>query len=206
MFPSPPAPTLIIRGIPVFRGYLSHAAQRSLVNDVRKVVRAAPFFQPETRFGQKMSVRMSAAGNYGWFSDRRGYRYIAHHPRGTAWPPIPESILGVWSEITGLSRQPECCLINFYTETARMGLHQDRDETDFRWPVLSISLGDSGRFRIGSVDRGGPTESLWLDSGDVLMLSGPARLIHHGIDRIRPGSSSLLPKSGRLNLTLRVVT
>ena len=87
-----------------------------------------------------------------------------------------------------------------------MGLHQDRDEADFSWPVLSVSLGDEGLFRVGNIERGGTTESIWLKSGDVLVMAGDARLVHHGVDRIRFGSSTLLPKGGRINLTCRVVT
>ena len=86
-----------------------------------------------------------------------------------------------------------------------MGMHQDKDEADFHWPVLSISLGDDGLFRIGNETRGGKTESLWLSSGDVVVMGGPARLTYHGVDRIKPGSSSLLRDGGRINLTLRVV-
>lgn len=86
-----------------------------------------------------------------------------------------------------------------------MGMHQDRDEASFEWPVLSVSLGDAGLFRIGNTTRGGKTESLWLESGDVVVMGGAARLTYHGVDRIRFGSSSLLPKSGRINLTCRVV-
>ena len=37
-------------------------------------------------------------------------------------------------------------------------------------------------------------------------MGGDARLTYHGVDRIRFGSSTLLSKGGRLNLTLRVVT
>jgi alkylated DNA repair protein (DNA oxidative demethylase) len=96
-------------------------------------------------------------------------------------------------------------LVNFYDDGARMGLHQDRDEADFDMPVVSISLGDEALFRVGGPTRGGPTKSIWLQSGDVAVLSGPARLAFHGIDRVKPGSSTLLPKGGRINLTLRVV-
>jgi alkylated DNA repair protein (DNA oxidative demethylase) len=103
-------------------------------------------------------------------------------------------------------RQPECCLVNFYDETAKMGLHQDRDEADFSLPVVSISLGDDARFRVGSVERGGKTESVWLRSGDVAVIGGAARLVHHGIDRVAAGTSTLLPQGGRINLTMRVVT
>ena len=87
-----------------------------------------------------------------------------------------------------------------------MGLHQDRDEADFSCPVVSVSLGDDGLFRMGNTERGGKTESVWLRSGDVVVMGGEARLRHHGVDRIRFGSSTLLPQGGRINLTLRVVT
>ena len=86
-----------------------------------------------------------------------------------------------------------------------MGMHQDRDEADFSWPVVSVSLGDSGLFRIGNDTRGGKTESIWLESGDVVVMGGAARLHYHGVDRIKFGSSALLPKGGRINLTFRVV-
>lgn len=172
---------------------------------LRVVVGLAPLFQPETRWGKKMSVRMSSAGRYGWFSDRRGYRYEEQHPSGVAWPTIPAQILALWHKVTGLDRAPDCCLINYYGEGARMGLHQDRDEASFDWPVLSISLGDDALFRIGGVERGGSTESVWLCSGDVMVLTGESRLAYHGIDRIKFGSSDLLPNGGRINLTLRVV-
>ncbi|SIO48987.1 alkylated DNA repair protein (DNA oxidative demethylase) [Rhodovulum sp. ES.010] len=200
-----PTPGLLLRGVEIFPGWLEPPAQAEMVEDLRAVVAAAPFFQPETRFGRKMSVRMTSAGRYGWVSDRRGYRYERRHPSGVAWPPIPASVLAVWEAITGLDRRPDCCLVNYYAEGAKMGMHQDRDEADFGWPVLSISLGDAARFRIGNIERGGATESVWLNSGDVLVMGGEARLVHHGIDRVRPGSSTLLKGGGRLNLTLRVV-
>ena len=86
-----------------------------------------------------------------------------------------------------------------------MGMHQDKDEASFDGPVVSVSLGDDGLFRIGNSTRGGKTESIWLSSGDVVVMAGAARLTYHGLDRIRPGTSTLLKDTGRLNLTLRVV-
>ena len=196
----------MMRGVAIFRGYLDKPRQDILVDALRGVVAAAPMFHPETRFGKKMSVRMTSCGTVGWVSDRRGYRYEPRHPSGTAWPAIPPSVLDIWRDLVSPSRDPDCCLVNYYGEGARMGLHQDRDEADFSWPVLSVSLGDEGLFRVGNVERGGKTESLWLKSGDVLVMGGEARLVHHGVDRIRFGSSDLLPKGGRLNLTCRVVS
>jgi alkylated DNA repair protein (DNA oxidative demethylase) len=87
-----------------------------------------------------------------------------------------------------------------------MGLHQDRDEDDLAAPVLSLSLGDTCLFRVGGTKRSDPTHSFRLASGDAVVLGGAARLAHHGVDRILPGTSTLLTEGGRINLTLRRVT
>ena len=197
---------VMIRDFVIEKSYLGPAAQEALIAALRPALKAAPPFVPETPSGKKMSVRMTSAGALGWVTDRKGYRYEPRHPAGMAWPPIPPEVLAIWHDLTGLARAPDCCLINYYGEGARMGLHQDKDEADFSYPVVSVSLGDDGLFRIGNPTRGGKTESVWLNSGDVVVMGGPARLTYHGVDRIRFKSSRLLPKGGRLNLTLRVVT
>ena len=194
-------------GVALWPGLLDAAAQARLLADVRAVAAEAPLYHPVTPSGRPMSVRMTAAGRFGWVSDRQGYRYAQAHPvTARPWPAIPPTALAVWAQVSGCARAPECCLINHYAEGARMGLHQDRDEADFTCPVVSISLGDPGLFRVGGTTRGGRTASAWLASGDVAVLAGPARLAFHGVDRIRYGESGLLAKGGRLNLTLRVVT
>jgi DNA oxidative demethylase len=192
-------------GFTIHKGWLDAAAQAAMAADIAGLAEAAPFFSPVTPWGKPMSVRMTAAGKYGWFTDRRGYRYVDRHPEGQPWPPIPASVLAVWRHFGSRERDPDCCLVNHYVGTARMGLHRDADEADFSWPVVSISLGDPGRFRMGGLERGDPTRSVMLESGDVAVLGGPARLAYHGIDRIAAGASSLLPQGGRINLTLRVV-
>ena len=197
---------LTLSGIRILPGRIDPAAQVALVEDLRAVARAAPFVTPETRGGRKMSVRMTAAGRFGWISDRVGYRYAPQHPSGVPWPPVPPALLALWQAVVPAARLPECCLVNFYGEGARMGLHQDRDEADPTQPVVSVSLGDAALFRVGGTERGGPTRSVWLSSGDVVVLEGAGRMAFHGIDRIRFGSSALLPGGGRINVTLRVVT
>lgn len=196
---------LNIRGFDIYRGFLNQSAQMDVLADIRNVVRAAPMLRHMTPYGKQMSVAMSAAGDFGWVSDARGYRYARHHPNGQPWPSIPQSVQDIWNDVAGSNRTPQCCLINHYREEARMGMHQDRDEADLNQPVVSISLGDDGLFRIGNLDRGGKTDSIWLNSGDVVVMGGAARLTYHGVDRIRFGSSKLLAQGGRLNLTLRVV-
>ena len=196
---------LRVRDFQIHKGYWDSAAQAAAVDALRTVLKSAPLYRPQTPMGKPMSVRISSAGRFGWYTDRHGYRYVSAHPDGQPWPAIPEQILRVWTDLVSADRMPDCCLINFYGEDARMGLHQDKDEADFSWPVVSISLGDDALFRMGNTTRGGKTESIWLNSGDVVVMGGPARLTYHGVDRIRFGSSSLLPKGGRINLTLRVV-
>jgi alkylated DNA repair protein (DNA oxidative demethylase) len=192
-------------GFEIHKGHLDRGAQERLAADLRGVAEAAPFFQPMTPWGKPMSVRMTAAGKYGWMTGKGGYHYAPRHPSGTPWPPIPESVLIIWRALVSEARMPDCCLVNFYGEKARMGLHRDADEADFTWPVLSISLGDPGLFRVGGLERGDPTRSVLLESGDVVVMGGAARLAYHGVDRIRFGGSTLLPKGGRINLTCRVV-
>ncbi len=196
---------LRVRGFEIHKGYLDERGQAGMRDAVRAVLQQAPLYRPHTPMGKPMRVRMSSAGRLGWYSDRTGYRYVPAHPAGQPWPAIPDAILAVWRDLVSAERVPDCCLINYYGEDAKMGLHQDRDEADFSGPVLSISLGDDALFRMGNPTRGGKTESIWLNSGDVVVMGGEARLTYHGVDRIRFGSSRLLPRGGRINLTLRVV-
>jgi len=195
-------------GVVHWPGYLDDESQAALAAELQAVARQAPFFQPRMpKTGQLFSVRMTNCGPLGWVSDERGYRYQPLHPEtGEPWPLMPAPLLAAWAELSGYPHPPEACLINRYEAGARMGLHQDRDEQDFAAPVLSLSLGDAALFRIGGATRGGRTVSLKLASGDALLFGGEARLAYHGVDRILPGSSRLLPQGGRLNLTLRRVT
>ncbi len=205
MTESPPGPALEpLPGLKLWPGRLDTAAQAALRDAVFAALDAAPAYRPITPGGRLLSVRMSNLGPLGWVTDQAGgYRYQPTHPEtGRPWPPIPPVLLELWARHADPDRPPDACLVNLYDAGARMGLHQDRDEADLTAPVLSVSLGDTALFRFGPA-QGGPTRSLRLASGDVLLLSGPARLCRHGIDRLLPGSSQLLPGGGRLNLTLR---
>ena len=167
--------------------HLDPARQSRLVAEVLRAVDRAGWFQPTMpRSGAPMSVRMCNLGPPGWVTDaERGYRYQGFHPvTGRPWPPLPDDLLQLWSELTEYPAPPEACLVNLYRDAARMGLHQDKDEQDFSAPVLSVSLGDDALFRIGGSARRAPTQALTLRSGDVVVLGGEARLCFHGIDRV----------------------
>jgi alkylated DNA repair protein (DNA oxidative demethylase) len=191
-------------GFQLLPGRLDTAAQSGLAQEIARLAAEAPFYRPVTPGGQPMSVRMTGFGPLSWVTDARGYRYQANHPvTGRPWPAAPASLLDLWAELCDAQTPPDAGLVNLYDAKARMGLHQDRDEADFGFPVLSISLGDTAMFRIGGTRRSDPTRSLRLASGDVCILAGEARLAFHGVDRILAGSSRLLPGGGRINVTLR---
>ena len=189
--------------------YLNRARQEALVAAIRTVVADAPLFVPVMPgTGKPMSVRMTNCGPLGWVTDKqRGYRYQEIHPTtGRPWPDMPKELMEIWNEVSGYPKPPQACLVNFYSDEARMGLHQDKDEQDLDAPVVSISLGNACLFRVGGVSRDERTLSFKLSSGDVVVLGGEGRLCFHGVDRIYPATSTLLKNGGRINLTLRRVT
>lgn len=187
---------------------LDRAAQEHLVEVIRAIVSQAPLYVPVMPgSGRPMSVRMTNCGTLGWVTDKaKGYRYQERHPvTQMPWPAMPDELLSLWQHYADYPKPPEACLINFYADDAKMGLHQDRDEEDLDAPVLSISLGNSCLFRIGGRERSDRTSSVKLTSGDIVVLGGEGRLAYHGVDRIYPNTSTLLRQSGRINLTLRRV-
>jgi DNA oxidative demethylase len=195
-------------GLRIYPGWLDGDGQAELLAAIGDILAAAPLFTPRMpKSGRPFTVRMSNCGPLGWVSDENGYRYQVTHPEtGRPWPAMPETLVALWNEVGRYPQPPEACLINFYGPKAKMGMHQDRDEADFDAPVISISLGDACLFRIGGHTRREPSHPFRLGSGDVLVLGGDARLAFHGVDRIYPGTSCLLPDGGRINLTLRRVT
>lgn len=211
-----PAVNRKLKKLDYFPDLLDSAAQQELLTQIITILDQAPLFTPTMpRTGKPFSVRMSNCGDLGWVSDKQaGYRYQPTHPQtGNPWPPMPKILQQLWREKANYEHPPQACLINYYAPTAKMGLHQDRDEQDFAAPVLSVSLGDSARFRLGGQKRSDPTNSIKLNSGDVMLLADENRLAFHGIDRIYGGSSRLLVphadifgQAGRINLTLRRVS
>jgi len=201
MTPSAPAP-----GVFLWRERFSPLEQKVLLEEVLVRLKEAPLYRPVMpNTAKPFSVEESNFGTMGWVADRAGYRYQAIHPvTGRGWPAIPRPLLILWAEING-DPPPECCLVNLYRPGAKMGLHQDLDEKDTSAAVIGVSLGDEALFRIGGSTRKGKTRSVTLASGDVIAFGGTARLAYHGIDRIRAGTSGLVPGGGRLSLTLRRV-
>jgi len=202
-------PASDLDGFRLWPALLTRAEQEALRDEVFARMRGGPLYIPRMpKSGQPMRVRMTNFGTLGWVTDKeQGYRYQPTHPEtGRPWPEMPAKVLELWNELSGYGAPPEACLVNLYEGDARMGLHVDSDEEAWDAPVLSISLGDTAIFRVGGSLRSDPTRSVRLASGDVCMLAGAARRAYHGVDRIIAGTSRLLPKGGRLNLTARRVT
>ena len=196
-------------GVTYWPEFFAPAEQATLLKDVLARVAQAPFYRPTMPgSGKPLSVETTNFGPLGWITDQiKGYRYEPSHPvTGAPWPEIPSALLTLWNDTTGYPAPPEACLVNLYRADTRMGLHRDEDEEPKDAPVLSVSLGDTALFRFGGLTRRDPARTLKLASGDVLMFGGPARLMYHGVDRIYPSRSKLLPGGGRINLTLRRVT
>lgn len=190
-------------------GYFDRAQQTALIEAVLEATNTAPFYRPcMPRTGAPLSVTMTNFGPLGWVTDKeRGYRYEAQHPEtGAGWPDPPDLLTRLWDAVADYPAKFEACLVNYYTDASRMGLHVDLDEAATDAAVVSVSLGDKARFRLGGQVRKGKTHSLILSSGDVVVLGGEARRCYHGIDRIYPGTSTLVPGGGRINLTMRRVT
>lgn len=203
------SPASDLNGFRLWPGLLDRSDQEALRQEVFERLRAGPLYVPRMpKSGLPMRVRMTNFGDLGWVTDKeRGYRYEPAHPvTGRPWPDIPPMVLNLWGRLSGYPAPPEACLVNLYEGDARMGLHVDADEEAWDAPVLSISLGDTAHFRIGGSVRSDPTRSVRLASGDVCLLGGASRRAYHGVDRILPGTSRLLPKGGRINLTVRRVT
>ena len=191
--------------------YLAVADQRALVERCRALVDGAvPAYVPIVRGGGKMHVRMLCLGRH-W--NGKTYRYETHRTDhdGLPAPPLPgdfaELARGI-AQAAGMRVDPDLCILNYYDAEGRMGLHQDKDESERSLaaglPVVSISLGDTARFLFGGMKRKDPVEARPLESGDAFVFGGPARLRYHGVSRIVPNTAPPeLGLSGRFNLTFR---
>ena len=201
----PPVP--LPAGMQHFPGRLASPAQKALLEAVKEITKAVPFAQARTKMGLT-SAAMTNCGSAGWWSDLKGYRYETRHPEtGAPWPPLPEIFLKTVAEVVADSPWPDfipdACLINFYGEGAKMGLHQDRDEKNFAQPIVTVSLGDAADFLIGGMTRRERATALIVKSGDVMIMGGESRLRFHGVRKIYPGTSPLPELTGRISLTFR---
>lgn len=179
----------------------------AILADLVRIVKMAPFRHMVIVGGRPLSVAMTNCGALGWLSDTSGYRYVSFDPySGLRWPPMPDAFLNLAraaaSQAGFAGFTPDACLINRYATGARMSLHQDKDEHDFKAPIVSVSLGLPAIFLLGGARRADRAQRLALNHGDVLVLGGPDRLRYHGVQALKAGYHPLLGDV-RINLTFR---
>ncbi len=191
-------------GITWLRGF---ASVEPLLGEIANIERVAPFRHLTTPGGGTMSVAMTNCGPLGWVSDRQGYRYATRDPLSERpWPAMPPAFLELAQRAAaagGFAQfEPDACLINRYVPGARMGAHRDADEENFAQPIVSVSLGLPATFVFYGLERGGRGTPLLLESGDVLVWGGAARLRYHAVRPLRAGQHALVGAL-RYNLTFR---
>ncbi len=190
----------------VLHGY-ARADASALFLAIDHIIALAPLRQMTTPSGLAMSVATTSCGQYGWVSDRHGYRYSPVDPlSGKPWPAMPENFTQLATSAAakaGFSGfVPDACLINRYLPGSKMGLHQDKDERDFNQPIVSVSLGLPAVFQFGGLQRTGKTQRILLTHGEVVVWGGEDRLRFHGVLALKPGRHELLGEQ-RINLTFR---
>jgi alkylated DNA repair protein (DNA oxidative demethylase) len=206
--PSLPSREQLEEGAVLLRGF-ADAEAPLLLKEVARIAQAAAFRHLLTPGGHTMSVAMTNCGRVGWVSDKSGYRYDRCDPAtGAPWPAMPTAFLDLAqraaSEAGFASYDPDACLINRYVKSAKLGLHQDRDEKDAWAPIVSVSLGLPATFLWGGKHRSDPTRRLHLENGDVAVWGGPARFVYHGVAPLKDGEHPLTGAT-RINLTFRKV-
>jgi alkylated DNA repair protein (DNA oxidative demethylase) len=191
--------------------FLSIEEQRALVGQCRELLDGpVPGYVPTVRGGGKMHVRMLCLGRH-WNGKVYRYEPTRADYDGLPVPPLPaefRELAARAASSVGMAIDADLCIMNFYDADGRMGLHQDKDESEQSLaagvPVVSISLGASARFLFGGTRRRDPVDSILLESGDAFVFGGPARLRYHGVSRILRGTAPReLAIDGRFNLTLR---
>lgn len=193
-------------GTYLFRGY-AEPDDQALLDAIHNIASVSPFRQMMTPGGRRMSAAMTGCGNLSWVTDRQGYRYSELDPEtGRRWPAMPALFFQLARDVSARAGfegfEPDVCLINQYRAGARMGLHQDRNEADFRWPVVSVSLGLPAVFLWGGLKRGGSPAKLRLEHGDILVWGREDRLRYHGISPVPDGRCDATGHV-RFNLTFR---
>jgi DNA oxidative demethylase len=201
-----PSQELMAEYAVLLRGF-ARPVESDLIAALCDVVAQAPFRHMLTPGGHQMSVAMTNCGSVGWVTDRTGYRYDSVDPcSAKPWPAMPPSFRELAAQAADQAGfdgfSPDACLINRYQPGARMSLHQDKDETDFGAPIVSVSLGLPAIFLFGGLQRSDKPLRFRLEHGDIAVWGGPARLKFHGVAPLADGEHALLGRQ-RINLTFR---
>ena len=196
----------LAEGATVLRAF-AVADAAALLAALEDVLPVAPFRHMVTPGGYSMSVAMTNCGQAGWVTDQSGYRYDSIDPLTQrpwpAMPPVFRCLAARAAAAGGFSAfEPDACLVNRYEPGSKLSLHQDRNERDFGAPIVSVSLGLPAVFLFGGLRRRERPRRISLESGDVVVWGGPARLVFHGVGMLADGEHELTGRC-RINLTFR---
>ncbi|KAL1331172.1 hypothetical protein HN51_048442 [Arachis hypogaea] len=223
---------MILRpGMVLLKKFLTHDEQVEIVKICRELgLGPGGFYRPSYENGAKLRLHMMCLGlDWDPQTGKYGNKRLVD---GSNPPSIPERFRKLvvkaiqeaqylirkecrvsYAERILPSMSPDICIVNFYNNYGRLGLHKDRDETPESiqkgLPVVSFSIGDSAEFIYGDHRDVDKAENAVLDSGDVVIFGGVSRLIFHGVSSIIPNSApkkllqDIMLSPGRLNLTFR---
>lgn len=102
--------------------------------------------------------------------------------------------------------RPDTALVNHYDADARLGMHQDKDETVDE-PVVSLSVGDTCPIPVRQPPQPGQAlQGCDLFSGDAFVYGRVFRFAYHGVPKIHSGTAEPACglDHGRINVTTRV--
>ncbi|XP_013411477.1 nucleic acid dioxygenase ALKBH1 [Lingula anatina] len=123
-----------------------------------------------------------------------GYQYDwnekkYHKDQCTAFPEDLSLLSSIIAERVGFPAfTAQASIVNYYHLNSKLGGHVDYSEFDHDAPLLSISFGQSAIFLLGGVTKSVKPVAMYINSGDVVVMSGAARLAYHAVPRILPGT------------------
>ncbi|MFP3580930.1 alpha-ketoglutarate-dependent dioxygenase AlkB [Arthrobacter sp. SIMBA_036] len=214
-------PRLVGPGAVHVPGWLTPVQQRWIVERFGEWTRGpVPLRAATLPGGHQMSVRTVCLG---WHWQPYKYTRTASDVNGQPVLDLPDWMIrlgrkaltaaytaevGADPSLAALADEytPDAALVNWYQDGAAMGMHQDKDEASHA-PVVSLSIGDTCRFRFGNTNtRTKPYTDVLLRSGDLFVFGGPSRFAFHGIPKVFAGTApqDCGLEHGRINITMRV--
>ena len=144
-------------GMTLVKNFLERKEQIEIVQMCQHLdVGPGGFYQPEYKNGAKLKLWMMCLGK-NWDPVSCSYGTIRSFD-GAQAPAIPEEFKkNAQSAINAVGGvpliNPDICIVNFYNDTGRLVLHQDKDESrssiEQGLPVISMSIGDTAEFMFG---------------------------------------------------------
>lgn len=80
----------------------------------------------------------------------------------------------------------EAAIVNFYHLDSSLSGHTDHSEFDLAAPLISVSFGLPCVFMIGGQTKTKVPQALYLRDGDVVIMSGKARMSYHAVPKVLP--------------------